>query len=217
MFHLGLKRQLGCSEFTKISKEKGVKTPTFFGAFYETKKNKEINQSSSKESKNGKFVHINAQDLNQDHDDSDSLLDWENERNFIIENLGKRKYEKDVSSGMEHCKCRNSKCQKLYCICFADGRLCTELCNCHDCLNNNKENLYENNLVKKALLVDKENQELNFFYNYRIQGCNCVNSNCVKNYCECFKFGKRCSEYCKCKNCFNLGSGDGDFDCEDSQ
>ena len=33
------------------------------------------------------------------------------------------------------CNCRNSKCLKLYCECFASGRYCSG-CNCANCMNN---------------------------------------------------------------------------------
>jgi len=35
------------------------------------------------------------------------------------------------------CNCRNSKCLKLYCECFASGYYCIPgHCNCEPCLNN---------------------------------------------------------------------------------
>lgn len=34
------------------------------------------------------------------------------------------------------CKCKNSKCLKLYCVCFQTGKLCDDtLCICQDCCN----------------------------------------------------------------------------------
>lgn len=33
------------------------------------------------------------------------------------------------------CKCSKSKCLKLYCECFANGRICGIDCNCKDCHN----------------------------------------------------------------------------------
>ena len=33
--------------------------------------------------------------------------------------------------------------------------------------------------------------------------CNCVNSSCLKNYCECFRNGFRCGPKCYCENCGN--------------
>jgi Tesmin/TSO1-like CXC domain, cysteine-rich domain len=41
------------------------------------------------------------------------------------------------TAGPEHkaCNCKNSKCLKLYCECFASGRYCST-CNCLNCMNN---------------------------------------------------------------------------------
>ena len=34
------------------------------------------------------------------------------------------------------CNCRNSKCMKLYCECFARGEYCGPHCHCGNCKNN---------------------------------------------------------------------------------
>ncbi len=34
--------------------------------------------------------------------------------------------------------------------------------------------------------------------------CNCLKSNCEKNYCECFKAGVGCRDSCRCINCKNM-------------
>jgi hypothetical protein len=39
------------------------------------------------------------------------------------------------------CKCKNSKCLKLYCVCFQTGKFCDgNLCKCKDCLNTEQHN-----------------------------------------------------------------------------
>ena len=34
------------------------------------------------------------------------------------------------------CNCKNSRCLKLYCVCFSSGLYCFESCNCVNCYNN---------------------------------------------------------------------------------
>ena len=36
-----------------------------------------------------------------------------------------------------------------------------------------------------------------------LKSCNCLKSNCLKKYCDCYKFGQGCSEECGCVGCKN--------------
>jgi hypothetical protein len=36
---------------------------------------------------------------------------------------------------LDWCACKNSRCQKKYCICFAAGRVCHDRCKCRNCEN----------------------------------------------------------------------------------
>ena len=43
------------------------------------------------------------------------------------------------SRNLKSCNCRNSRCLKLYCECFASGQYCFA-CNCQGCYNNPENN-----------------------------------------------------------------------------
>ena len=100
------------------------------------------------------------------------------------------------------CNCKNSGCLKRYCECFSRMKYCDTNCQCKNCLNNikfEKERteaikLY---LVKSPVSFKKINMDLNNIT------CNCKKSNCLKNYCECFQFGLKCTYSCGCVDCKN--------------
>ena len=87
------------------------------------------------------------------------------------------------------CNCKKTRCKKKYCECFANKRLCKD-CNCIKCLNT----IINSNSNNKDSNEFSENEEI---------FCSCIKSNCNKKYCECYKFGNKCNDKCKCSDCLN--------------
>jgi len=111
------------------------------------------------------------------------------------------------------CNCKQSRCLKLYCECFASGIYCND-CNCQDCYNNKDHEQVRQEAVEATL---ERNPDA---FRPKIQsmspgmsiqdslkhnkGCNCKRSFCLKRYCECFQANIYCSDNCRCTDCKNF-------------
>ena len=100
------------------------------------------------------------------------------------------------------CNCKNSGCLKRYCECFSRMKYCDINCQCKNCLNNINYEKERNEairiyLIKSPVSFKKINMDLKNVI------CNCKKSNCLKNYCECFQFGLKCTYNCGCVDCKN--------------
>lgn len=61
------------------------------------------------------------------------------------------------STTKRSCNCKNSRCLKLYCECFASGEYCKN-CNCKNCCNN-----VENESIRKKTIAEVLERNPNAF------------------------------------------------------
>ena len=108
------------------------------------------------------------------------------------------------------CRCSKSKCLRLHCVCFKNGKFCSGECGCLNCYNSHQFS----GLVSKVRSATKEINSQAFDSKcvevvrptgtFKLtKGCSCFKNNCMKNYCECKKMGLPCSTLCKCDHCYN--------------
>ena len=109
-----------------------------------------------------------------------------------------------IDSGhLPPCKCKKSKCLKLYCDCFSAQQYCLG-CKCNDCHNSP-----DFEVMRSQVIEDTKAKNPNAFQEKVANGCKCKKSACLKMYCECYQKSIVCEEKCKCVDCKNYtGSQD---------
>ena len=112
----------------------------------------------------------------------------------------------EIKSSVVRCGCSKTKCLKLYCECFASGKVCGEECECKECRNMEQFKEEREEIIQKTKHKNPGAFRVDISNNYKI--CHCTKSNCMKKYCECYQNGRSCNSNCKCKQCKNLPTND---------
>ena len=108
------------------------------------------------------------------------------------------------------CRCGQSKCLRLHCICFKRNQMCSPTCRCKGCFNKPEHRMIVNQVVKTTQEINPHafeaptiEVEMGGKKITLTKGCNCSKNNCTKNYCQCKKLGLVCSTLCRCEQCEN--------------
>lgn len=108
-------------------------------------------------------------------------------KNTLLRNprafTGGKKEAVPANPGDVVCNCIKSRCLKLYCVCFHNGRICNDACLCVDCLNTTKEGEVGG---KRHLAIQAcRNKRSDAFEKKEKKigaGCACKNNRCLKKY-----------------------------------
>ena len=144
------------------------------------------------------------------HDKQDTLMPIIPD--FLTQSIDFSSFMEDDSdkkvSQIIKCKCKQSKCLKLYCDCFANSLVCGMECQCQNC-NNTENNSKEIEKARRAIVRRNPSGFEKKISNgtMHTRGCKCKSSKCIKKYCECFQSGVQCTQNCQCNECANGKNG----------
>lgn len=125
-----------------------------------------------------------------------------NPRAFTTAGMGNPLHK--LPPGEIACNCVHSRCLKLYCSCFHNGKVCNpNVCTCVRCGNTTEACGDRQAAIQHA----KEKRADAFVIKPKVigQGCACKNNRCLRKYCECFRTELQCTPKCRCRDCENRG------------
>lgn len=116
-------------------------------------------------------------------------------------------------SGAKQCRCRKSRCLKLYCECFAADLACSDACKCTDCGNSGDVTAREVERTARSITkivrvpvtlgANSKSSQNPASHWAPLRSCNCKRSACNKLYCDCYQSGTPCRDTCRCTECKN--------------
>ena len=102
------------------------------------------------------------------------------------------------------CNCVRSRCLKLYCSCFHNGKACRSgVCTCVGCRNTDADlEGHRKAAIEQAL--EKRPDAFQVKVKEKGLGCACKNNRCIKKYCDCYRTNLPCKPgLCTCRQCEN--------------
>lgn len=189
----------------KVKNSQEITKEKFFKYLYSNFNNNKFNKEICKEKSNN--FDLNIEESSPNLALSEEQVTQENTRINNIEKKNEIKpifisFKQSYDNKNRCCSCKKSFCLKLYCDCLKKSEYCTN-CSCITCLNQEKYSKIRETSInhirnKRKHAFEDNSSKVN------IVGCRCNKSNCVKNYCECYINGAKCSSGCKCNNCLNM-------------
>jgi len=161
------------------------------------------------------FLRLSSIDLTEEGKNKDHPLEKRNLINTVTKITDDNQNDKDSISNVSNlskasivkCNCKKSKCLRLHCICFADLKMCSPLCNCSGCKNNDSFTDIRDFVIEKTKEINpvafKPKIKLCKGISVNSRGCKCTRNNCLKKYCECYKSRLSCTKLCGCISCKN--------------
>lgn len=126
---------------------------------FDVKQERENDNDKDKEARDNNFLYNVVRSIpNKNYNDSN--IGNTNISNFNQQDENLTEYEKELKKLKKiHCKCKKSKCLKLYCECLANNEACIG-CACENCDNRVNVNLNQNKSFKKSSGINDDISEI---------------------------------------------------------